>query len=124
MTSIIQTAILLVLFSVGVAHAADAMSSMIGNTVSVTDPDGLESRFQYSADGRFKLNVPAADFTTQGTWSLDAQGKICRNYADDIPGLPKPDCDAEPAAAHAPGQPWTSTNRGKTYKIVILQGLN
>jgi hypothetical protein len=111
------------LFSLTAAYAADAMSSMIGNTVSVIDPDGMDSRFQYAADGTFKLNVPAADFKSDGTWSLDGQGKICRNYADDIPGVPKPDCDAEPVTAHAIGQPWTSTNRGKTYRIVILSGL-
>jgi hypothetical protein len=110
------------LFATPALAADDALATAYGNTFVIVDPDGVESRMVYSADHTMKGRVPSADYNYKGTWALDGGGKICRTYSPAIPGVPNPDCDAEAAVPRKIGDQWSSTNRGKAYKISLVAG--
>ena len=116
-------ALVLALVPVAASAADDPLATAYGNTMVIVDNDGVESHLYYNANHTFKGRVPSADYDYKGTWKMDDSGTICRTYSETIPGVPNPDCDAEPATSHNIGDGWTSTSRGKTYTITIKPGI-
>ncbi|MBS0470722.1 MAG: hypothetical protein JSR60_06595 [Proteobacteria bacterium] len=97
------------------ADAPPAMAGLFGNTVEVVDDKGIESHTHYSADGTFDGVAPAYNYHYKGTWTIDANGQLCRNFDPVPPGVTNPDCN--PLVAHAVGDSWSDPDGG-TGKLV------
>ena len=95
------------------------LQPLIGNTVIVIDPKGLESHTHYYADGTFDGVAPAYSYHYQGKWSASADGSICRNFDPVPPGITNPDC--EPLEAHAVGDKWSGKDGGTASVVAGIQ---
>jgi hypothetical protein len=99
--------------------ASPAMTALFGNTVVVVDAKGIESHTHYTADGKFEGVAPAYDYHYQGTWTIDANGQLCRNFDPVPPGVTNPDC--APLTQHAVGESWTDADGAKGQLVAGVQ---
>jgi len=83
----------------------DPMANAYGNTIVATI-NGYETHTRYAADHTFNGIAPAVNYTYQGTWELTPDGKVCRTFNPEPPGVTNPDCDAAPLGVHAVGEVW------------------
>ena len=75
------------------AFAGDSLSALYGNTLIATD-GGIESHFWYKADHTFTGTVPAYSYPLKGTWIVNGEGIVCRNFDPPLPTVRNPDCGA------------------------------
>ncbi len=75
------------------ALAEDILSPLYGNTLIAND-GGIESHFWYKADHTFTGTVPAYSYPLKGTWIVNADGVVCRNFNPPLPLVKNPDCGA------------------------------
>jgi hypothetical protein len=88
----------------------DALAPTIGNTVVVVDAKGIESHTWFAADGTFSGIAPAYNYPFKGTWTITADGQLCRTFDPAPPGIVNPVCS--PLEAHAVGDKWTDKDGG------------
>jgi hypothetical protein len=101
--------------------ADDVMATAYGNTIVSISTGGMEAHTYYNADHTFSGKVPAMGFEYKGTWSVDANGHICRTFDPPVPGRTNPDCDAEAQTSHAVGDKWTAADGAA---IALVAGVN
>jgi hypothetical protein len=94
----------------------DPLAVLYGNTLIAT-AKGYEVHTYYAADHTFKGMVPAVNYPIQGTWELNAEGKVCRTFTPEPPGVTNPDCDPAPMGVHAVGEVWKDAE-GNNVSIV------
>ena len=82
-----------------------AMANVIGNTLISKNPQGVESRIRYKADGTFAGSVPSLGFRFGGRWKVEGD-QVCRTYRPAIPNRPNPEC--------SPTLPWLQL--GQTFQ--------
>lgn len=103
----------------------EVMANYFGNTVVATSQLG-QIRVHYKANHSFsgKAQGPTGSYDIRGTWTLDAQGNLCRTYSTNgaslPPGTPNPYC--APVSAHNVGDTWTVTENGKTAEVKLVSG--
>jgi hypothetical protein len=90
--------------STSFAFADDIMATRYGNTTITTQPNGVQVKLYYNADGTFTGKQGDQGFN--GTWKLDGAGNICLNFAQPIQGTPNPTC--VPVSAHKVGDSWSA----------------
>jgi hypothetical protein len=91
--------------------AADPMAGYYGNSVVVIDSKGLESHTYYKADHTFTGVAPAYSYNYQGSWEITADGKLCRTFNPEPPGITNPNCDT--FQPHVVGDTWASPDGAK-----------
>jgi hypothetical protein len=101
--------------STSFAFADDIMATRYGNTTITTQPNGVQIKLYYNADGTFTGKQGDQGFN--GTWKLDGAGNICLNFAQPIQGTPNPTC--VPVSAHKVGDSWSGGGRTMT----LVQGI-
>ncbi|HEY4942563.1 MAG TPA: hypothetical protein VII56_14135 [Rhizomicrobium sp.] len=103
--------------------AADVMAGFYGNTAVVTG-GMVESHTHYRADHTFDVTASAMgqNYAFKGTWSIGADGQLCRHYDDPAPpNSPNPLCT--PIEAHKVGDTWTMTVGTSTRTITLKAGI-
>jgi hypothetical protein len=102
--------------------AEDLMANYYGNTVIGKSAMG-ESHTHYKADHTFNADLSSSQgsMQTDGTWSLNEKGEICRTYTTPVPGFPNPSCIAW--TAHKVGDTWQVTINGRTSELSLVAGI-
>lgn len=125
MRLVILAALFLASSSAAALAGEEVMNNYFGNTVVATSQLG-EIRVHYKQDHRFsgKAVGPTGSYDLRGTWNIDAQGNLCRNYSTNgaalPPGTPNPYCS--PVSAHNVGDTWTVTENGRTAEVKLISG--
>jgi hypothetical protein len=102
-------------FSSSIAFADDIMASRYGNTTITTNPQGLQTKIYYKADGTFTGSQNGQSFG--GTWKIDSSNMICLTF-DPVPqGVQNPTC--APVAAHKVGDSWSAAG----FTVTLVQGI-
>ncbi len=97
---------------------SDPMAVLFGNSLIVKGGGGPESHTRYSADHTFEGVAPEYNnYPFKGTWEITADGKLCRTFNPEVPGVTNPDCDAGVPTGHALGDTWTD-DKGRSISIV------
>src|ERR1700759_1920556 len=86
----------------------DVMAGFYGNTL-ISKGTGFEAHAHYKADHSVTSDVssPMGSMTLTGTWNIDGNGQLCRNYTNAPSMMPNPTCI--PIAAHKVGDTWQVT---------------
>jgi hypothetical protein len=115
------------LAAAGAAPAAlaadDPLAGYYGNTV-VSTGGMLEIHTHYRADHTFDLagSMMGMHRDYKGTWSMAADGKLCRIFVGDLPpNTTNPVCSIVPP--HKVGDTWTVDSNGSTRTVTIKPGV-
>ena len=88
----------------GAAFAADATSALVGNTLTVTSPDGM-TKLWYKADNTY-TGVRPDGVSISGTWSMAGDQLCTVQTAPAMPAGQEKNCGA--FGDHKVGDSWDS----------------
>jgi hypothetical protein len=117
MKRVLMTAIALA-FSTGLAFAADPMEAYIGNTLTVTTPNGA-IKIWYKADKTYSGEGPQGKMS--GTWEV-AGDQLCRTQKEPAP-QPGQEKRCAKMESHKVGDSWkTTTPNGQEITLSLVKG--
>ena len=103
------------------AAQADPLAGAYGNTITVTQDDGVKFTAFFNPDKTWEEHHGAT--VIKGTFELKDNNQLCKTITNPAPVDPAKATSCEVAADHKVGDTWTETSpNGKQISITITAG--